>query len=253
MLRHIYLFVSTKLQENLGMKLYLLCASTLILMSISAYAQTQVQFTNKELAAAFVLIRPELNSIEMNDRTGVFTPSPALRFFGLGDPQFDIDSSAVQLADIEFDHLKSKPPSVSFEAGALVLNVPLEDKIHAIHSRLGSISTVGVVLSANAGWTTLANGTQVLGITSVQMTGRLQGTGALAPNFVLNQVRALVIKILTRLLSQQLASQNIQDQIQKGLLTWSKFYTGVEYHSIVPGSINFYSTGTDSGLQFQVQ
>jgi len=243
-----------ELRENRGMKRIFLSASIFILMSVSAHAQTQIQFTNKELEAAFVLIRPELNSIEVNERTGVYTPSPALRFFGLGDPQFEITSSpSIQLVDIEFDHVKSKPPTVSFESGLFVLNVPVEDKIRAIRSRLGSITTSGVVLTAYLGWTTRADGTQELGITSVQMSGRLRGTGALAPNMVLNQVRSLVLRTLKRVLSKQLAKQDLQDQIQKGLLGWSKFYTGVEYHSIVPGSINFYRNGLDSGLQFQVQ
>jgi hypothetical protein len=228
--------------------------SLFILLATPALAQTEIQFTNKELSAAFVLVRPELNTLEVNGRTGVYTPSPALRFFGLGDQQFEIESSTlIQLADIEFNHVKSKTPEISFDSGVFTVKLPVEDQVRAIQSRLGSISTVGIALTANLSWQARADGSQELVLASTSMQGVIRGTGALAPNFVLNQVRSLIMKTLTRQIRTILAKQDLQDAIQKGLLAWSKFYTGTEYHSVTPGSVNFFRTATDSGLQFQVQ
>ena len=236
------------------MKSFIFGTCLFVMCAAPALAQTEIRFTNKELAAAFVLIRPELNSIEINGRTGVYTPAPALTFFGVAEQRFEIESStAIQLVDIEFNHLKAKAPEVGFEAGVFVVNLPIIDQAKAIHTRLGSISFSGASISASLMWKARADGTQELSVASTAFKGTMKGTGALAPTFILNQVKSIMMKTLTNQIRQILAKQDVQDAVQKGLLGWSKFYSGVEYQTVNPGSVSFYRNGDESGLVFQVQ
>jgi hypothetical protein len=215
---------------------------------------TTVQFTNEELNAAFVLIRPELNQIVVNGRTGTYTPSPALKFFGITDQTFQIDfSGIITLADIEFNQLKAKTPQIQFNNNDLQLTIPLNDQVAVVRSDLGTISIQGASLTANIGWETEDSGVQNLVVESVSFSGNMTGTGVLNPPFILNGVKKLMVKYLSQELSTLLSGSVVQDSVQNGLLQWAKFYTGTVYQDVVPSSVEFFKNGAKSGIQFKVE
>ncbi len=220
---------------------------------VESYADTLVQFTNKELSAAFVLVRPELNTLELNGQSGTFTPSPALKFVGVDEQNFQINFGAlINLVDVEFNHVRSKELSVNFKNGSFEITVPVEDQAKAIQSKLGSISLSGVSVTAVLGWMTDSSGSPRLTVTSTRFNGNLSGTGVLKPVWILNQLKSLLTKTLSKVMSQILAQSPVQDSVVKGLLGWAKFYTGIEYHSLTPGSTHFFNDGASSGLEYQV-
>lgn len=228
--------------------------SLLILFTTTVYAQETVRFSSKELDAAFVLMRPELNSIELDGKKGVFEPAPSLKYLGVEREEFIVDLGFIaNVADLRFNHLKAKLPQVSFEEGAFRITVPLEDQTKAIQSALGSISLKGVDLVAVLGWKTLTSGQQELVVISTQMKGTLAGSGVLRSSFVLGKTRELLMKVVGNLVRKLLAKEKVQTGLGAGLVTWSRFYSGTEYQSIVPGSLQFFNEGRVGGIQYQVQ
>ncbi len=226
-----------------------------LLFSFSfAVAETDIQFTNMELGAAYTLVRPELNTIELNGRTGTFTPAPALRFFGLGVQKFDVNfSEVINLVDLQFNHLKAKTPTIQFNNGSLELNVALNDQDQVLQSRLGSLSINGVALVAVLGWEAQADGTQKLSILKTRFNGDMTGTGLLKPPFILGKVRSYLLKLLTQQVQTVLDRPFVQESIQNGLISWAKFYTGEQYHSITPNSIRFFDDALVAGISYKVQ
>lgn len=220
-----------------------------------AFGATEVAFTNRELEAAFTLVRPELNKIEVNGQTGVYTPAPAIRFFGVDEQKFEIDfkNLFLDIAKVEFDGLRAKTPLIQFQNGALVIIVPIEDKNKVIHSRVGTISIKNVTVTANLGWITRSNGTQDLRVVHSRLDGSISGTGVLKPAFVLDRVKKLIVNSMNRELGKILSKPIVQENIDRGLLAWAKFYTGVEFHSITPGSIQFFNVDSVNGIRFSAE
>jgi hypothetical protein len=233
----------------------LLTFGFLILASITAQAQVNVKFTNQELAAAFTLMRPELNSIELNGRTGVYEPAPSLKYLGVDRQSFTIDMGWIvnNVADLEFNHVKAKMPQVTFQQGTFQIAIPIEDRASAVQSRLGSISLKNVVVTASVGWQTRPNGRQELVLVSSRFDGQLSGTGILRSSLILSKTKELMMKLLNNQVKTILSKPNLQDAVQSGLLNWAKFYTGSEYHEVTAGSVQFFNDGSLNGISYSVQ
>ena len=217
--------------------------------SANAFAVESVQFTNKELAAVFILMRPELNSIELNGRKAIFTPSPSIKYLGVEASETSMDLTVIaDIVDLEFNHIKAKTPEVKFLNGSLEVSVPVEDQVRGVQSLLGSISFKNVVLKAQAGWSTRTDGTQELVLLNTKFEGSLKGTGVLSSGFILGKTRELCVSLLTKALGKFLATEKVQSSVSAGLLQYGKFYSGIEVKELIPGSIQF---GND-GIQFDV-
>ena len=211
---------------------------------------TEVRFSNRELEAGFVLLRPELNVIEVNGLEGNFTPAPALRFFGVEDQRFEINFSLlIDLVDLEFNHLKAKVPEVRFSEGSLELRIPLFDQERVLQSRLGSISIVGGELIAELGWKTFSNGKQEIELRHARFNGDMKGTGVLRPQFILMKTRQFLVYLLSRQVRQILKNTQVHDSIEAGLKTWARFTLGTAPHGVVDGTLRF----DRDGLRYQVE
>ena len=220
------------------------------LMPVHAFAQTDVRFTSRELDAAFVLMRPELNSIELDGQEGVFDPAPSLKYLGVDHETFDIDLGWIaNIADLSFHHLKANMPEVRFQSGALQIVIPIADQQKAVQSRLGAISFKNVQLTANLGWRNRTDGSQALALVSTRFDGQLSGTGILRSSLILRKTKELAMKVLTTQVQKMISKPQVQDAIQTGFLNWAKFYTGTEYREIRAGSIQFF----ENGIDYQVQ
>jgi len=237
------------------MKYFNFAVVALLAFGVSrAVAETKVRFTDRELKAAYVLVRPELNSIEVNGRSGTFSPAPALRFFGLGDLHFQFNfNDIVNLVDLEFNHLKAKTPQIQFTNGALELTVPLYDQNKVLQSKLGSISISDVSMIAVLGWQEQSDGSQRLVIRKTRFNGDMKGTGLLKPEFILMKVKGYLLKVLTDQVKTIINAPAVQESITQGLFTWAKFTTGSEQRMILPKSLLFYQNEIGSGLEFGVE
>ncbi len=239
------------------MKSYRRCVSfsviSLFVFNFAA-AQTEIRFNNAELAAAATLMRPELNSIEIEGRKGVFVPAPSLQFLKVDPVQFEIDPSFItDLVKLEFNHLKADSPKVFFTGQYLQVDIPIQDQRDAIQSRLGSISFSGVVASAQIGWRERDDGNQELYMMTPKLSGNITGTGILDSKLVLNELKKLFMKVLADQVETLLSKENVRDSIQSALLYWAKFYSGINYTAIEPGSIEFYNEGAETGLKFSAE
>jgi hypothetical protein len=212
--------------------------------SSSALAVETVQFTNKELNAVFTLMRPELNSIELQGRSAIFDPSPSLKFLGIEHSEIPLNLTVIaNIVDLEFNHLKTKMPILKFQDGSFQLVVPVEDQSRGVQSNLGSISFSNVVLTAQLAWQTRTDGSQELVLQKTSFGGTLKGTGVLRSNYILGKTRELCMTELTKALKKMLDGEKIQNAVSSGLINYGKFYTGIDVESISPGSIQFFSDG----------
>jgi hypothetical protein len=236
------------------MKLFFICsfvfASVVVgAFSAAALAQQTVQFTNRELAAGFVFLRPEMNSISLDGRTGTFTPSPALQYLGIQPETFQLDMSTLgDIADIEFNQLKTKSFDVSFSDHTLKVNVQMEDQAQAVRTRVGAISIQNLGITVSADFENFDAG-QELTVASSEITGTMTGTGVLHANWILKAVKKLVLKTITNKIKAALETSTTQESLQKGLTSWAKFYDGKSVQEIIPGSIQF----TDDGISYEVR
>ena len=225
----------------------------ILFFSPSVLAQTEIKFSNHELEAASTLMRPELNSVEINGKTGFFTPAPSLKYLKVEPVTFEIDPSFItNLVKLEFNHLKGKTPKVFFNGEAFEFDLPIEDQPKAIESRIGSISFQNVVITSTLAWETQNDGTQVLVLDSANLNGNITGSGLLRSKIILNGIKNLVINALRKQLENLVAKDSVQEAVQTGLLQWSKFYSGEDFKNIIPGSIQFYDAGPASGMSYQV-
>ncbi len=219
-----------------------------------ASAMTEVRFTSRELDAVYVLLRPELNFVELDGRSGKFSPAPALRFFGLHEQRFDLDfNSIIDLADLRFNRLKARSPEVRFTGDSLEISISVDDQDQVLKSRLGAVSIRGVSIVAGLGWHTYADGSQAMVLRYTRFDGSAQGTGLLKPKWVIEKLKGLFMKTMRDQVSQILARAFVQQSIHDGLLSWSRFYTGNEGQSLSPRSIRFFKDDQASGLRFEVQ
>jgi hypothetical protein len=213
----------------------------------------KIEFTQKELAAITVLIRPELNSIQVNGTSGVFTPAPALQSFGLKKNEFEMDLSSIgTITDLRFNHLKASNIEVKFEDQSLILGIEIEDQAKAIQSRLGSISTRNVKFFSKFYWRPTASGQVELALRSSSVVGQLTGSGLLKSKWILAQIKSLALKTLNQAMQNTLNKELIQNQIQSSLIAWSKFYTGKKYKTIDASSLEFFKNDTTSGIRYEV-
>jgi hypothetical protein len=235
----------------MGFKFVLILA---VLFQCDALAQTVIKFTQRELAAGVTLMKPELNGLELNGQAGVFRPGPSLRAVGVDEILFDINFSGItELANIKFNHLKSRAPSVAFEDNSLVVSVPLEDQTRAAQSLLGAIHVKGVVLKVRLAWHARVDGSPELQVASTAISGSVTGTGVLRPAFMIALVKKLLLRALDGVASRIVSRPQVQESIGQALLGWAKLSTGETWHHIVPGTAVFYSEGAESGLSYQVQ
>jgi len=219
-------------------------AIIILSISSSALAFESVQFTNKELAAIFTLMRPELNSIELNGRKAVFTPSPSIKYLGVEASEIPLNLGGIaNIVDLEFNHIKAKTPEIKFQNGSLTVSVPVEDQNRGIQSVLGSISFQNVVLNAQVGWTTLSNGSQEIILLGTDFQGDLKGTGVLRSKFILDNARKLLVNLLSNSINNFLKSEKLQNSVSAGLIQYGKFYSGIEVKDLLPGSIQFWNDG----------
>ncbi|MBS1957947.1 MAG: hypothetical protein JST80_00605 [Bdellovibrionales bacterium] len=226
----------------------------LLLLSPDVLAQTAVKFTNTELAAGTVLMRPELNSLELDDQAGIFTPGPSLLALGIAPLKFDIDFTGLSdLANIHFDHLKGSNPSLRFEGTDIVVSVPIEDKSRGIRSLLGAVNFKNVVLKARVAWRLRTDGTPELYLRKTEAAGSITGTGVLRPGFMVGLVKKLLLSTVGKQVTRIINQGQVHDAILTGLLMWAKFSTGQEWKNLIPNSVEFYTDGGESGLRYQVQ
>ena len=219
-----------------------------------ASAMTEVKFTSRELDAAYVLVRPELNMIELDGRSGRFSPAPALRFFGLQEQRFEIDfNSIIDLADLRFNQLRARSPEVRFTGSSLELSISVDDQDKVLKSRLGTVSIQGVSIVAVLGWHTYQDGSQALVLQQARFNGVVKGTGLLKSQWILEKLKGLFVKLLGDQVRQILSRAVVQQSIHDGLLSWARFYTGETGQSVVPTSLRFYKDDHLSGLRFEVQ
>ena len=223
---------------------YLFIIILLAFSTGSALAAESVQFTNKELAAIFTLMRPELNSIELNGRKAIFNPSPSIRYLGVEASEIPMDLTVIaNIVDLEFNHIKAKTPEVKFTNGMLELKVPVEDQDRGIQSNLGSISFKGVALRAQVGWKTNTDGTQELVLIKTIFEGSIKGTGVLRSNFILSKTRDLCMFLLSKAMKKFFVAEKFQSSVSSGLIEYGKFYSGHEVKELEAGSIHFYEDG----------
>ena len=236
---------------EMNMNAYHWTAVFFLFLSFSkTLAATEVKFTPRELEAGYVLLRPELNSIELNGHKGSFKPSPAIRFFGIEDQSFEINfSPIIDLVDLEFNHLRAKVPGVRFSDGSLELAIPLHDGDRVLQSRLGSISIQGGSLIANLGWRMSADGSQELSLIGARFEGTMKGSGILCSDFILKKTKKFLLYLLSRQIRQILKSPMVKDSVNSGLETWARFSLGYKPHEVVSGSIKFETPG----LRYEVQ
>lgn len=231
--------------------LNLALASFSLLVSSIAFAEP-VEFTTRELDAAYVLAHPEKSSIVIDGRQGTFVPAPALRYLGLEKQVFDIDLKFIaDLVDLRFANLRGKMPGVTFTNGAFSLNVPVEDNAKAIRSSLGAIGFKGASITATLEWKRLSNGSQVLGVKSVVFNGKLSGTGVLRGSFALSQTKKLMVKTLTNEIQKILGRAKVQEQIARGLVTWANMNQDEAFTAILAGSLQFFTEGGVSGVRYE--
>lgn len=228
---------------------YQLILSLVLCFTSKALAVESVQFTNKELGAVYTLMRPELNSIELNGRKLVFNPSPSIRYLGVENTEMPLDLTVIaNIVDLEFNHLKAKTPVITIRNGSIEVTVPVEDRVRAVQSNLGSISFKDVALKTTVGWNTRPNGVQELVVLSTVFEGSLKGSGVLSSNFILRKTRDLCVSLLTKALRKFLATEKFQNAVATGLIEYGKFYSGVEVKELSPNSMRF----VENALQYEV-
>lgn len=219
----------------------------------TASAET-VEFTNRELQAAYTLAHPEKSSVRIDGREGVLTPAPAFRYFGVREQRFEIDMKLIaDLVDLRFHDLRAGTLAVEFDRGRVRLRVPVTDNSKAIRSNLGSVGFKGVVVVADLVWVAAANGSQRLGVGGVSFEGKLTGTGLLSGSLVLSRVKKLGIQAVERQLTKILSRDEIQEKIHAGLVGWSRISSGEEFERVIDGSLAFYREGSVSGLRYSVE
>lgn len=232
-------------------------------LSANAFAQKPIEFTNKELDALLVLIKPEKNKIELNGKTLFFTPSPSLLFFGVDEVEEKIDLSFIgNMVDLHFEHLKADVPKINFlTTNELEVRIPLRDNNFAVKSLLGSIQFKSVSLVATLHWrngdtafsNTLYSDDSGLEIKNVQFQGKITGKGLLAAPLILNKLKRFSEKKMYTALHSFLMKDTIRESILNGLLRYSEFQTGEEAKQISREGVQFFSNENASGIRYQVE
>jgi hypothetical protein len=231
----------------------------LLLLSSSAYANfvdesLPIQFTNKELQAAYTLVRPELSQFEFHGEKGKFNPAPAIKFFGVDQQEFDVDLSVIgNILDLRFYHLRAQVPQLRFESGELLIELPMEDNPRAFRSALGSIGCRNAALIAALKWRVSATGDYRLVLTSVKYRGTLIGSGVFRSGLMLRQAKKLLLNVLENQLQKMLNKPEVQSSIMAGLLQWGRAYTGLTYSRILPNTLDFFEANGVSGIRYQAE
>ncbi len=214
------------------------------LLPYSGYATTpvatSVSFSRSDLNAFIALVKPELTSIRVHDLRGEFRPGPSLIFAGLEPENFDLKIDGAGLADLRFNELRAKAPTLQFEAGRLRVDVPFDDQPKAIRSRLGSISMKGVTITA---WVKFARNSTALVFDGAALTGELKGSGLLKPKWVIKAIHDMALGKMRSLIERSISKPNVQASLEKGLLTWAKFSRDERLSRVMPGTISVNTAG----------
>lgn len=221
-----------------------------LFISATAFSGVQVLFSERELDAAFTLMRPELIQVDITGRSGTVVPAPGLKYLGMNTVHFDMNLNFIaNIVDLKFSHVRNKPFQVQFQDRGFQISVPVEDQDKAIQSTLGSISFKGVTLLGIIDVITNQRGEQKFALKDVVVSGQFKGTGLLKGKLVLDKLKQLLAKTLTDQLNRLLDSDKTQETLFSGLLSWSRFYTGDELSSLVEGSVRV----DRSGIHFVAQ
>lgn len=216
------------------------------LFSFSAQAGTPVSFSRTDLDALITLVKPELTTIRVHDLRGEFRPGPSLIFAGLEPQIFEMKIDGAGLADLRFNELRAKAPTLNFEAGRLRLDIQFEDQVKAIRSRLGSISMKGVTLTA---WVKFAPGSTTLVYDNAALTGELKGSGLLKPKWVIKAIHDAALNQMRAQIERSISRPSVQESLEKGLLTWAKFSIDSNLARVLPGTVAV----DTSGIQFEAE
>ena len=215
---------------------------SLTLFPATLFAGTAVTFADADLRAFMQLVKPEETSLLLDGRTGKFRPAPSLEFAGLEPQDFDIDLNlGADLVDLRFNSLRAKAPTVTLESGRVRVDIALEDQTKAIKSALGSISLKGVTLSAWAHFS--GDGSSRLDYDTGAISGEMKGSGLLKPKWVMDALRKIALRVLKNQVGRQLARATVQDSIEKGLVTWSRFTVDSRFAHVVPGTTRIATDG----------
>lgn len=218
----------------------------------TTFAADVIQFSAKELNALYILGRPDLATAEAQGKTGVFIPSPPMKYFGVQEQNFPIDLGFIgAVTDLHFNQLQIKTPTVQFLNSKMVLVVPIADNPTGIKSDVGSIGFKNVSVTATLDWSQ-SNTNQELRVESLSLQGLVSGTGILANDYILKEVKKLAMQIVKQSVQNMLSSQ-IQDMILTGMVQWAKISTGNSGSSVVPGSIQIFSQGDQSGIRYSIE
>lgn len=243
---------SNRFQLKVWMSGVLAAGLSLLLLQSQALASVEVRLGVEEFSAVKTLLKPEQNRLELNGDQGKLIPAASLRALGVSELPFSIDFTGLgEVAGLRFDRVTSLAPGFDIENGAMTITVPFNDQERALRSHLGSIHIRGVSLKANVKWRVRATGQSEPYLASIDVFGRISGTGVFRPQFMVQLVKKLLIRSVSQSVDRVLRQEGILSGVELGLKTWAKFSTGVEWHEIVPGSVNF-GTGRE-GLVYQVQ
>jgi hypothetical protein len=182
---------------------------------LNASATQTVTLTDRELSAAYTLLKPEQNVLIFEGQEGFFTPSPPLQFLGFQPKSIPVDLKAIgDILDIQFHHFSAQTPEVKFLEGSLLIAIPLGNQVKAIQSRLGAISLNQVSLVAKLKWVKTSSQTQELRLASSQWTGKMSGTGVFKSKLILDATKKLALKTMNRELNKVLSqASTYQDSI----------------------------------------
>lgn len=210
---------------------------------------SNVQFTQRELDAAFTLIRPELNRLVLQGQEFQVYPAPALKFFGVHEAHIAFDmGEIVNIVGLQFNQLRSKKFVVRFMDQGLELRVLLEDQKQALKSKLGTLSIEGTTLVGIFSFKENARRQPRLALKTVRIEGAFSGTGLLKPKIISKNLIKVLGSVLQKYLGDLVANEKVQDSIYQGLLGWGKFYSGEETQVIVPSTLKM----NDEGIYYQV-
>jgi hypothetical protein len=224
-----------------------------LLFVTPAVGDDAVSFTNEELQATLVLLRPDRSIIEVDGRTARFIPAPSLRYFGVPVAKKDLDLSLIaKIIDLRFERLQAAVPQVFFQRDALQIVIPLRDNPKALRCLLGSVGFSGVAAVATFAWEQGNDGRSRLVLKNSEIRGKITGKGVLASNLILKKVREFALKNFRDATENFLDDDAIQGTLEKGLLAYAEFELGVPVRAITPDSLKFFSEGNSSGIRYRV-
>ncbi|MBC7386812.1 MAG: hypothetical protein H7301_11715 [Cryobacterium sp.] len=220
-------------------------ATLLFTLSVSvSEAATAVNFTSNDLAAFSQLSDPSSVLLTMDKTSGVVQPGPVFLFLGIDRANFEAGLSGVgKLANLHYHHLRSESVRLAFIGERIRARVTFADQKKAISSLVGSISFTGAYMDL---WLTVgdtASGAPAVTLAQVDFEGAYKGNGALAPKFLVDEVKKIAEKVVRKKIDALLNEPSTLNSIEKVLVTWAKASRSKALEQIVPGTLRI-SDGT---------